>query len=265
MFLNTIVVSIYQNTLSLIIGKLFTPSTLGYFSQARKLEDIPRTTISSVINNVAFPVFSELQNDLSVLKSTMQKFIKFAAFLSVPLMVLLSIIAKPLIILLFSEKWASSIPLFQILCFYGAFYFLFEINSIMIRSIGKSKLFFQIRMIQTIIGITLVLIGSIWGINYVVLGYTLSGVVSYAVIANKSGELIDYGLLKQLKDIAPIFTTTLISGAVMYGVNCFCSDLSNLLTIFAQASIFATIYISLSILLGIFDKSVFKAVLNRSL
>lgn len=54
MFLNSIANSLYYSALSLIIGRCFSSVELGYYSQANKLQDVPRNSISSVVTNVTF-------------------------------------------------------------------------------------------------------------------------------------------------------------------------------------------------------------------
>lgn len=61
--------TIYVNIQSLIIGHFFLPKELGFYTQAKKIEEIPTTSLSTVVNQVSFPVFSQLQNEREKLKT----------------------------------------------------------------------------------------------------------------------------------------------------------------------------------------------------
>ena len=50
MLLSSLVETIYVNIQRLIIGKMFTASDLGYYNQAKKLEEVPTTTLSTIVN-----------------------------------------------------------------------------------------------------------------------------------------------------------------------------------------------------------------------
>lgn len=104
MALSAFVETIYTNLQSLIIGKYYSANDLGYYTQAKKLEEVPTTALSQVVNDVSFPVFSSIQDDRSRLLLALRKNVKSITFLTFPLMVLLLIIAEPLLLLLYGGR-----------------------------------------------------------------------------------------------------------------------------------------------------------------
>ena len=101
MLISSLVETIYTNLQSFIIGKWYSAQDLGYYAQARKLEEIPTNALSSIVNDVSFPAFSSLQDDKERLKSSLRKTIKSITYLNMPLFALLIVIAQPLIRLLY--------------------------------------------------------------------------------------------------------------------------------------------------------------------
>lgn len=63
MLLSSLAETLYTNLQGLIIGKRFPSGNLGYYMQAKKLEEVPVTGLSSIVNEVTFPAFASLQND----------------------------------------------------------------------------------------------------------------------------------------------------------------------------------------------------------
>ena len=119
LLLSDLLNSLCDNVQGLIIGRKFSAGDMGFYTQARKLETIPTTSISQVVNLVAFPVYSKLQDDKEKLFLAVRKTSRMMNFLNFPLMILLILVANELIVFLYSDKWLESIPYFQILCVSG--------------------------------------------------------------------------------------------------------------------------------------------------
>ena len=265
MFLNTVINNLYHNILSLIIGKNFSAATLGYFTQARKLEDIPRSSLSSVINSVTFPVFSEIQDNKERLQNAARKCLKSMAYINFPLMMLLIVIAKPLILLLFTEKWVQSVPYFQALCIYGLMTSIIELNSNIIISLGKSNVSLFVRIVQRGSGLILIIAGLWWGMKGMLSGYIISQYISFIIAAVCSGKLMGYGVIKQSKDLFPTFLLSLIAAILTYSLIIFIPDINYIWQIFFQCAIFAFIYIGVSKLLHLEGFEIYYQILKNKL
>lgn len=216
MLLSSLVETIYTNLQSLIIGKWFSAKDLGFYTQAKKLEEIPTNALSSIVNDVSFPVFSELQDDKTRLLAGVRKNIKAITYLNFPLIVLLIVIAKPLITLLYGAKWAVSIPYFQILCISSMVYTLNTLNTNVIKSLGKSKIFFFVQLTKRLIGIGLIIFGIRYGIKGLLWAVASMGYICFFINAIVNGKLIQYGIWKQIKDIGLCFVVTALIGLLTY-------------------------------------------------
>lgn len=216
MALSSFVETVYSNIQGLIIGRWYTASDLGYYTQAKKLEIVPSSAITSVVNQVSFPVLSGLQDEKERFVYGMRKSIKATAFVSFPLMILLAVIAEPLIILLYGEKWSPSIPYFMLLCMGGVLSSVNCINTNSIVSLGKSKVYFIIQLLKRLIGIGMI----IWGMQYSVLGMVAGAVslfyIAFFINGIVNGKLIGYGLWAQIKDILPYLLVSGIIGIVVF-------------------------------------------------
>ncbi len=241
MFLNTIVLTIYSNFIQLIIGRVFSSSALGYYTQARKIEDIPRSSFSSVVTNVIFPVFSSIQDDLERVKNAAKKSMKALLYINSPLMILMIVVARPLFLILFTDKWAQAISYFQLMCIAGIVVTPIELNCRYIISLGKSSINLKIVSFQCISALVLILCGIHWQIIGVLIGFVLSRYVSYVVSAIYSGRLLQYGLLEQLTDFLPSLFLSLLAGGISYTIS-FAID-NNILLLTCQFLTFALLYI----------------------
>ena len=62
-FLSNIVTSICTKLQSLLIGKIYSPSTMGFFSKASGTEGVVATSLSQVMDQVTYPLYAEVQDD----------------------------------------------------------------------------------------------------------------------------------------------------------------------------------------------------------
>lgn len=85
--------TVYDNIYYLIIGRYFSTANLGYFTNAKKLNDISSRTLSQAVQKVSYPVLSEIQDDEASLRNGFKKVIRASAFINFPIMIVLASIA----------------------------------------------------------------------------------------------------------------------------------------------------------------------------
>lgn len=218
MLLSSLAETLYTNLQGLIIGKRFSAGDLGYFSQAKKLEEIPVTGLSSIVNDVTFPAFASIQDDPDRLLAGVRKSTKALSFLNFPMMILLMIVAQPLICLLYGSKWVTSAPYFQILCISGLIYTVNTLNTNVMKSLGKGKIYFVIQILKRLIGIALILVGVRFGIYGLLWAVASVAYISFIINALVNKKLINYGLFRQLGDIGVCLLLAVAVGILIYGL-----------------------------------------------
>lgn len=216
MALSSMVETIYSNLQSLIIGRYYSAADLGYYSQAQKLQEVPTQALSQIVNDVSFPVFSSIQDDSERLLYVIRKNIKTITYVNFPLMVLLIIIAKPVILLLYGDNWETSVPYFQILCVSAMIYTLNTLNTNVIKSLGKGKVYLFTQLAKRLIGIALIITGTLLGIYGLLWAVALMGYICALINMGVNKRLIAYGFGKQIKDVAGYYLTSIILGIAVY-------------------------------------------------
>lgn len=216
MLVSSLVESIYTNLQSFIIGKWYSAKDLGYYAQARKLEEIPTNALSSVVNDVSFPAFSSLQDDKTHLRNSLRKTIKSITYLNMPLFALLIVIAQPLIRLLYGMQWDTSVNYFQILCLSSMIYTLNTLNTNVIKSLGRSGVYLVVQLSKRVIGIGLIIFGFRYGIYGLLWAIASVGYICFFINAAVNRRLIGYGIWDQMKDVGVYYLTSLLIGAGVY-------------------------------------------------
>lgn len=209
------VYSVALNNISTIcIGKFYRSNQLGYFSRATQFSELVSTTAYDVIGNVTFPVLSELQDDKTRLVAVYRKILFFTAMVILPVMVLTALLARPIILVLLTEKWLPSVVLIQWLCLARMFTPLSAINMNILNAIGRSDLFLKVDLAKLpLILLTFVITIPI-SVEAIAIGDFVSTFICFFINAYLPGRMFGYGAWAQIKD----WRFIILSMAIMAGV-----------------------------------------------
>lgn len=207
---------IYNNIYTIVIGKKFNASQLGIYSKAQGFANLPINTLLGVIVNVAYPTLSTLQNEDTRLVEAYRKMIRLATFIIFPLMIGLIILAKPLIVVLLTEKWIESSIYLQILCFSFMWYPIHSLNLNLLEVKGRSDLFLRLQIIKKVIGLFILIVSIPFGLVWICWGQVLYSLLSLLVNTYYTGKIMNMGIIKQMADFLPSLVYSLFMGGVIF-------------------------------------------------
>lgn len=259
--LSNLINTLCNNIQGLLIGKFFVPATLGFFTQAKKLEEVASTSISSVIDQVTYPIFSSYQDNKESLLNVLRMIVTTIAYVTIPILFLLILLAKPIIITLYTEVWAESIPYFKILCLAGVAICMQGIHYYSVASVGRSKELFNWTIIKRVLTLIVVMGGLLlFGIYGLLFGTAIGSWIIYICNAYLSSKFIGYSFKKQFCDLIPIILIAIVAYSVAYYVGLLISEnmyISGVINIFAFIStyIFVSYMLKLKTLYNIISLS----------
>ena len=213
--------TIFKNLYQTLIGKFYTPSDVGYYSRASTMETAATITTSMALGQVIFPAFSPYQDDNLKLKQVHDKTIKMSMFLHIPLMVGLIIIAEHIFLILLTDKWANSIPYFQLLCMVGLLYPIQVQNYNLFRIKGRSDLILKFGITKHSLTAIALALTYKHGIVALIIGQIVVAVISQVIASFVAGRLIKYGLFDQFKALYPSVVVSIFMGFGVYLVGIF--------------------------------------------
>lgn len=217
MFLTHLVNKFGAKLSQLLIGKIYSPATLGYFTKAANTESLASHSISSIMTQITYPLYAQIQDDKNALSGVIKRLTSTIAYITFPIMFVLMLTAKPVFILLYSERWVASIPYFQVLCLVGLAECLQSVNTQSIAAIGKSKTMFVWTLLKRSLGILLVVGGLfLWGMKGLLIGYVLYNWFCYFVNIGLVSKYIGYHWKRQLLDLLPMGLASVLIAVVCY-------------------------------------------------
>lgn len=191
---------IFNDLYRIIIGKFFSPKSVGYFNQAETMRLFPVQQISMVVEKVTYPLFSDLKND-EHLRYAYNITAKIMMFVTVPIMLTFILIANEGFRLLFGEKWLPAVLYFQILAIASIVRPVSSYSLNILKVKGRSDVFLKIEIMKKIIGVILIVMGFQFGIFGLVVSLVLFSLISYLINIYFSGVIIGIKLFDQLKNI----------------------------------------------------------------
>lgn len=254
-FLSNLINNVGNNIQGLIIGRAFNAEVLGYYTQAKKLEEIVSTSISGILDQVTYPALAKKQEDKIGMVRVIRKMIKLIAFISFPIMIFFLITGNLIIPICYGPNWLESVPMFQILCIAGIAICLQGINYNAVAAIGKSRTVFKWTLIKRIAALLLILIGLRWGIYGLLIGVVLG---SYSILFCNAYQVqlyFNYTIWAQIKDLFPILGITILTGLIIVLIQHVIFTSSAIIEFLILLLLYVIIYILIS---HLFDLVVYK-------
>ena len=193
----------------LFIAKSFSPADLGYYNRGIQFPDTAIGTLGSVLDSVLLPNLAKNDN-FENLNNEVQQITKFLVLLTMPVTILLAVLAEPIILVLLTEKWIAAVPILQIFCFCRFVTNLSTISINVLYSINKANLVLRQQYFKMGIRVGLILIALNYGIVYVALAELTSVIIHFVIGAYYPGKFLGFGAIKQLKIIVPYLFIGLI-------------------------------------------------------
>lgn len=206
--------AVFKNAYSVVIGKMYSPADLGYYTRAQQLAALPSYSLASVCGRVALPYFSRIQEDMVLLKQRLRQLLRLTATLTFPLMIGIAAAASSLVTALLTDKWASCVPLVQVLSFCGLLYPLHLYHTKVITALGRSDLFLRLELIKKTLIVTCLAICAPFGVFAMALGSLAVSIIAYWINSYYTRRFIYYSWAEQIKDLLPMLTAGGVVGVV---------------------------------------------------
>ncbi|MBC2850904.1 lipopolysaccharide biosynthesis protein [Cetobacterium sp. 8H] len=239
--------TLYMNLRSLIIGKFYSPTMLGYYNRGDQFPLLIVSNFNGSIQSVIFPVFVQEQDNKVRLKELLRRSIVTGSFVIFPLMIGLAIVGEPLVKLLLTEKWTPCVPYLRVFCLSYALWPIHTANLQVINAMGRSDIFLKLEIIKKIIGIIILIVSLKYGVYMIAVGTLLGGIISSFVNSFPNKKILDYGYIEQMRDIFPSIGISLIMGGIIYPISLLKINLVSI--IFLQILLGMIVYILIAYLI----------------
>lgn len=221
------------------IGRSLGAAELGLFTKAKELSSKPSHIITNVIGRVVLPILAEVRGNTDKIRDVYAKMIRLSSFVSFLLFGILFVIARPLIIIIWTEKWLDTANLFQLFCISAAFGGVSQLGLTLLQLLNRTDLTLKFEFIKKPVTLMLLLLALPFGLWMITLSAVVASLFCAIVNIYATKKLLKYGYITQLKDMLPHGLLSLIIGIIIYNT-------THLVTSNWLCMIFSTIAYSLS-------------------
>lgn len=258
--LSNFIVTLFQNVRSLLIGGIYTASDLAFFNRGKQFPQVLMDGVVGSMQSVSLPVFSKMQNgDKKIYKENIRKIVTTSYFIVFPLLVGIAAIAKPLVLLLLTDKWIEAVQYIKIF----AFTYMVQPTQIVcaeaLKALGLSNVTLRLEFFRKGFEIGLLLLTIKLGPQAIALSALLAGILAIIVSIYPNVKYLNYKVSEQLFDIAGPLFASIIMGAVVVFLGKL--QLNIILILALQVLLGAIIYV---LLCWLFNIKALKFLLNSN-
>lgn len=216
LMLSNLIIKGGNESIQLLMGKFFSVSNLGYYNYSKRIADFASMNISTAIQRVLFPAFSQVQHDNNKLLLAYQKSLILSMTFIFPLMLIISTLSEPLVNILLTNEWMPIIPILRITTLTMAFWplLLFNINLLWVKK--RSDLSFRLEVVGIAIKLLIVLSLFNFGLFEICIGFLVATIVNFIVYAYFTSRIIHYGVFAQVSDVIKVFIKPCLSSIFTY-------------------------------------------------
>lgn len=246
---SSLINTLYTEIRTLLIGRIYSPITLGYYNRGEQFPKLIVSNIDGSIQTVMLPTLSAQQDNKDILKKIMRRAIGTSSFFIFPMMIGMIAVAEPLVSLVLTDKWLPAVPFLRIFCLSYALFPIHTANLQAINAIGRSDVFLKLEVIKKILGIIILIITIPLGVYAIAFGQVVSQIFSTFINASPNKKLLNYSYFEQIKDLLPSVLISMIMGGIVYSFNFLISN--NVILLFTQLVVGIFSYLMLAIVFKI--------------
>ncbi len=244
LLLSSTIDTLYRELRTLIIGKVYSSSTLGFYNKGEQFPKLIMSHIDGSIQAEMLPTLSSRQDDRPKVKAMMPRSIVTSCFVVFPVMIGLSVIAEPLVRLLLTEKWIPAVPYLQVFSLSYMLWPIHTANLQAINALGRSDIFLKLELLKKILGVTILSISVPLGVFAIAIGSVVGGIVASFINAMPNKKLLDYSYTEQILDVFPSLVAAIVMGFVVFFVSFM--GLHVIFQILVQIIVGAIVYLSIA-------------------
>ncbi len=247
--LSNLIDTLYTELRTIVIGKIYSSSDLGYFNRGIQAPYMVVTTVNSSLDSVLLPTMSAVQDDIVRIKGMTRKAIKVSSYVIFPLMMGMAGCSKVMVHLVLRDKWMPCVPYLIMFCIAYMFHPIQTANLNAIKAIGRSDVYMRVEIWKKIVGV--VALACTMYISVMALGYSMIFIAFAAQVISgmPCKKLFNYTYREQVVDILPCGLLSVLMGIVVYSFAAF--DLPDAITLLIQVTFGVIFYIFGSRLLKI--------------
>ncbi len=197
----------------LLVGYVLGATALGHFGMARRVADGAVNGLAGVMNTVAFPVLSRLQDDRERLVQAFRSATHFSSLIIFPAFAGLALVAPVLVDTFLRPEWRPLGGALQILSLGAMVLSVNWVLGAIIRATGRADLSFRISVFATFLKIVLCVLAVPFGIEAVAVAFVIVPLSIHPIMLYFVRKIVGVRFQEIAAELAPAAVSTAIMSA----------------------------------------------------
>ena len=201
------------------VGWFLGATPLAFYQMAYRFSNAPATELTSVVNSVAFPSLSGVQDDLRKLRAGYFRTLRLTTFLALPSAIGIAVVAPTFVRALLGPAWTSTIPIMQALAVWGAFRALDANNGPVYYTLTRPDIDMKLGILRlALIALFIYPAADRFGVLGVAAVITGAAMVVTPIGADRAVRLIEGSYLQYLRTVLPPAVGSVVMGVTVWYV-----------------------------------------------
>lgn len=201
----------YRELRTFIIGKFYTPAQLAYFTRGYTTCSAPISMLNGVMGQVTFPILVTLQNEPTRLVTVYRQYIRCTSLVVEWVMITLAANAPSFITSLYGPMWKPCAFYAQLLCFGIMLDPLYNINSNLYNTLGRSDITLKREILLRIFGISAMLIGACYNVTGICIAGLATSIFAFILSCILTSRICELTCKEQVYDFIPYLIMALLA------------------------------------------------------
>ncbi|WP_447750005.1 lipopolysaccharide biosynthesis protein [Sphingopyxis fribergensis] len=193
-----------------IAGRRFDPHALGLYAEALFLAQIFMAKFVPPLNEVAFPAYSRIKNDMAAVRWSFLKTVRVLMLVAAPFYCGLAVVAAPMVETLFGAKWLGMVPYIQLISLALILMTVQILFAPVTNALGKPSISMFTAMSGALLFPVAFLVGAEWGLIGMAWAWLVAAPLLLLVTARLSASLIGVTLWDIARAMLPGLAPALV-------------------------------------------------------
>ena len=209
--INSILDTFYNEGTSMVIGRFYTPQTLGYYNKGQSSAHLPSLLLSRIVSGVSLPILAKIQDDNEYLVQIYSKYIRMMSLVVFFATILLFALARPFTLFLYSDRWEPAVIFMQLFCMRYMLFHIHALNWNLLLVKGRTDIALKKEIINKTIRFTLLISSIPFGVVIICLAQIVGTISDLFVNTYFAGRVCGMGFKQQASDFVPYLLLSVVS------------------------------------------------------
>lgn len=151
-----------ENVGRAVIGRILDTASLGIYSVAKDLAQLPSSELVLPIQAALVPGYARIVNESGALASAYVRTFSTVLMIAAPAGIGLALLAEPFVLTVLGGKWEAAVPVLQILAFHGTMQVSYASAGGVLLALGKPRILVYLSLSALAYGIPMMIFGTQW-------------------------------------------------------------------------------------------------------